>query len=191
MAYVDNYLNAHGQGCTILRTPVVDSKVFMKRATRSVTNLGARDSFWEGLILAEANLESGEIFQVGTEKYLVLSVSFESVSGELSWFAAKINTTLTHKRQTQSLDESNNIVTTWETINGNLDGFGQIITYKLRQADPGLLDTSQYIFYVPKSAGVLTMDRLILEGENYQVNSVDDIMLAGVMRIQAGADTRV
>ncbi len=190
MSYAARYLQAHGQQCAILRTPTVQSYVSLKQSSRGTTNPGAREAYREGLILAASALVSGEVFQVGDNKYLTLSTGTDPATGELTVFAAKTNATLTHQRYVETVDEYGNIIQTWTTLNADVAGFGQIVTAELRQADPGLLDSARYLFYVAKSLGVQVMDRVVYNGANYQVESLDDIGLPGVVRLQLGVDAR-
>lgn len=192
MTYAGKFLNAHGQTITIQRNPTVTTKASLKRSTKAVRDPGIRDSSWEGLALADSALTGGEIFSVGTDKYLVQSANLDVASGAIAFFAVKVNSTLTPLRREEELDKENNLVITWKwtTQGTTIDAFGQVVTYALRQYDPGLLESSRYIFYLPSSYGVQVLDRLVLDGENFMVNAIDPLMLEGVVRVQAGTDTR-
>lgn len=190
MSYAEKYLKAHGQDCTIKRIPVVSSKVSIKRSTKSSRDLGSREAYWEGLILADSLLQSGEVLTIRSENYLVQSTNYDHASGEYSLFAAKSNATLIHKRETETLDENNNPVKVWSPINPEVVAYGEIVTSQLRQFDPGLLEQTRYIFQVPKSIGVLELDRIDYNGDNYQVASIDDVALKGIDRIQLAVDLR-
>jgi hypothetical protein len=190
MSYAEKYLKAHGQTCSISRTPPATSKVSIKRSTRASRDLGIREAYWEGLILADALLQSGEVLTIGADKYLVQSVNMDYASTEHAFFAAKCNAALQHKREEETLDENNNPVKDWVTKNTDVYAYGEIVTYQLRQFDPGLLEQTRYIFQVPKSMGVLELDRIVYNGDNYQVVSIDDIGMRGVDRVQLGVDLR-
>lgn len=192
MTYAEKFLNSHGQTASIQRTPTVTTQMSLKRSTKAVRDPGIRDSSWEGLALADSALTSGEIFSVGTDKYLVQSANLDVASGAIAFFAAKVNSTLTPLRRTEELDDEYNLVVTWKwtPASTTIDAFGQVVTYALRQYDPGLLESSRYIFYLPSSYGVQVLDRLVLDGENFMVNAIDPLMLEGVVRVQAGTDTR-
>ncbi len=190
VSYVTKYLQTHGQTCSILRDPAVQSYVSLKRASSSATNPGTREAYWEGLILAASSLASGEVFQIGDDKYLTLSARTDPATGELAVFAAKTNAVLTHQRYAETVDEYGNIIQEWQTINTDVPAFGQIVTAELRQRDPGLLDNARYVFQVAKSLGVQVMDRIVYSNENYQVESLDDVALSGVVRLQLGVDIR-
>jgi hypothetical protein len=195
-SYAQKHLYAHGLNCIIERDPFIVTKVFMKRATKSTNNLGNREALWEGIIPADRCLKSGELLTIGNDKYLVQSVNFDLASREDIFFAAKCNAILQHKRYTEELDENNNLVKEWKTINADVASFGAIVTYELRQFDPGLLSSTRYVFQVPKSLDVLELDRMVFNDTNdqndtnYQVDSIDDVALEGVVRIQLSVDTR-
>ncbi len=189
--YASSYLRAHGQGCTIQREPEnVETKVSLQRATKAVRIYGAREAHWQGLILSEANLISGEVFDANEMTFLTQSVEKDPASGEHAWFAVLVNSYLVHKRENDTYDDAWNPITCWETINGEVPAFGEIINYQLRQQDPGLLEGTQYIFQVSKDIGFQQMDRIVYDGSNYKVESIDDIAMDGIVRLQASHDTR-
>ena len=194
MSYASKFLNAKGQSCTINRTTSASSKVSIKRSTKAARDLGIREGYWEGLILADAALQSGEVLSItddrGTEKYLVQSVNTDYASTEHAFFAAKCNAVLKHKRYTQTVDEGGNLVEGWQVLNAAVDAYGEIVTYRLRQEDPGLLDSTKYVFQVPKSIAAELLDRIVRDGKNYEVVSVDDIGMSGVARLQVAVDVR-
>jgi len=190
MSYAEKFLKAYGNTCSIARTPIVTSKVSMKRSSKSTSNIGIRDAAWEGLILADAGLASGEIFSVSANEYLVQSVDRDPESGEDIFFCVKTNADLMHKRFIETTDENNNVVQEWQVQVSSVPSFGQIVTANLRQEDPGLLDATKYLFQVPKSISSVALDRMFYDGSNYQVESVDNTGLRGISRIQLSSDLR-
>lgn len=193
MGYATRYLNAVGQDCTILRDPIVVSKISMKRSTSAIRDFGAREAHWEGLILSSANLVSGDVFVVDGIKYLVQSVVNDPASGETVWYAVKTNALLVHKRLVEEADADYNLIGTWQTINAEVPAFGEIVTAELRQKDPGLLETTRYYFQVPIYSGdkkIIKMDRIVFNDTNYRVDAVNDIGMVGVARIQLSPDVR-
>lgn len=190
MSYAEKFLVSRGQHCIIDRDDPVNTKVSIKRSTRASRDLGIREGYWEGLVLSDSNLQSGELITIRDNKYLVQSVNFDPASNESAFFAAKCNAVIQHKRYVEDVDGNNNIIKEWPTINADVPCYGEIVTYRLRQEDPGLLDSTKYTFQVPKSLGVTLLDRFVFEGKNYQVASIDDIGMAGVARCQVSDDTR-
>ncbi|OPX46400.1 hypothetical protein CLHUN_02160 [Ruminiclostridium hungatei] len=193
MSYAGNFLKSRGQTCTILRDIPVNSKVSIKRSTRSSRDLGSREAYWEGLILADAALQSGEVLDILGNKYLVQSANADPASGETAFFSAKCNAVIQHMRFVEDTDENNNVIQEWQTLHADVSCYGEIITYRLRQEDPGLLDSTKYTFQVPKSLGVVLLDRFVYgEGKDnkYKVSSIDEIGMSGVSRIQLESDTR-
>lgn len=190
MSYAGSNLRARGQSCIILRDPAINTKVSIKRSTKSSRDLGSRESYWEGLILADAALLSGEILELSGNKYLVQSTNPDPSSGEAALFIAKCNAVIQHKRYVEDVDDNGNLIQEWQTLHADVPCYGEIITYRLRQEDPGLLDSTKYTFQVPKVLGVVLLDRFVYNEKKYQVSSIDDIGLPGVSRIQCEDDTR-
>lgn len=190
MSYAQKFLKARGQNCTILRTTPINSKVSIKRSTRSSRDLGVREGYWEGIILADAALQSGEILDISGSKYLVQSTNPDPASSETALFIAKCNAVIQHKRYVEDVDDNGNLIQDWQTLHPDTPCYGEIITYRLRQEDPGLLDSTKYTFQAPKALGVILLDRFVYDEKKYQVSSIDDIGLPGVARIQCEDDTR-
>jgi len=189
MTYAGSFLQAQGTDISILRSPPVASKVSMKRSTNSTTYLGAREGYYSGLILLDSDLKSGEVFCIDNDKYLVQTASKSFGDGEIEFMAAKTNAVLTLKRYDEDVDENGNIVQGWITINSLIYSFGEIVTYQTRQTDPGILEGTRYIFQVSKSNGIILRDRIVYNGKNYDVISIDDV-LDGICRLQLGIDSR-
>lgn len=193
MSYAGKFMKAHGQDCTINRTPTATSKVSIKRSTRASRDLGVREGYWEGLILADALLQSGEVLTIGADKYLVQSVNTDYASTEHAFFSAKCNAVLQHKRETETVDENNNPVKAWLDVNQdapNINAYVEVVTYSMRQFDPGLLEQTRYLVQVPKSIGAKLLDRIALEDGNCEVVSINNAGLQGVSILQLGVDLR-
>ena len=98
-----------------------------------------------------------------------------------------------HKRFVDDVDDDFNPIQEWKDVDPNrinIPSYGEVVTSRLRQEEPGLLEGTIYIFQVPKSLGVIELDRIEYGGKNYQVASVDDIGLDGVSRVQLSKDLR-
>lgn len=182
-------LQTRGETATILRTPAIETRLSMERITRSRDPV-ARDHLWHGYVLTASNLISGEIFQNGADYFLVQSTNTDHPSGELLYYAVKCNAAVTHQRYTETVDENGNLVQSWTTLNASVRAFADIITARLRVEDPGLLDSAKYVFQVQKSLGIQEMDRIVYGGSNFQVESVDDVAMIGVVRLQLAVDVR-
>lgn len=191
MSYHSKFLKAKGQDCTINRSVPVPSKASVKRSTKSSSNPGAREAYWEGTILSDSNLQSGEVITIGNNKYLVQSANHDPASEEIAFFAAKSNATVQHERLENTVDDYGNLVQGWETKNENVPAFVQAVTAALRQFDPGLLEQTRYTIQVSKSLGVLMRDRFVFEDDNnYEVVSIDSVGMAGLLKLQLAVDTR-
>lgn len=187
--YGAKFITAWGEPATIERDTPVSVKISIKRSTRAARDLGIREGYWEGLILAKHNLLSGEYLTVRDGKHLVQSTNIDPESKETAMFLAKCNSEIQHQQYTETLDEYNQIVEGWTTIS-TVPSYCEIITYRLRQIEQGLLDSTKYTFQVPKTLGVELLDRIIHNGENLRVDSVDDVGMSGVWRLQVSDDVR-
>lgn len=190
MSYAEKFLKSRGQDCIINRPIPVPSKVSIKRSTKASRDLGIREGYWEGLILYSSDLQSGEIITIRDSKYLVQSTNYDPASMECAFFSAKCNAIIQHKRYAEDIDDNNNIVQEWKTLNSDVACYGEVVTSRLRQEEPGLLENTIYIFQVPKSLGVIMLDRFVYDGKNYEVASIDSIGLTGVSRVQLSKDNR-
>lgn len=193
MSYAEKFLKARGQNAVIERTPPLNTRVSIKRSTKASRDLGIREGYWEGLVLYESTLLSGEIISICDEKYLVQSVNYDHASLECAFFSAKCNAVVQHKRLLKDVDEHWNPVTKWRLVDEGkpfIHCYGEIVTYRLRQEDPGLLEQTRYILQISKSVDIKELDRIVLEGENYQIESIDPLALSGVVRVQLGIDVR-
>lgn len=185
MSYVGKFLMAAGRPCTILRATPVNSYASLRRASRSTVR---GEAYWEGLILADTNLTSGDILQIGSDKFLI-HYTYAS-SGELAWFGAKANAAVSVYRYAEFADENGNLIQNWQLAAENVPAYGEVVTAALRAQDPGLLPNTRLLLQVPKSVGVQVMDRIVLDGKNYQLDSLDDVMLQGIARLQLSEDLR-
>jgi len=190
-SYAAKYIQGYGQSCSVTsRTPNVTTYISLKRSSKSTSDPGARDALWEGLALLSSSLISGEIVTIDGTRYLVQSTNKDLLSGELAVFLAKSNVTLTHKRISETADANFNITNTWTTKNSNVYGYGSTVNREMSQQDPGVLPETVYHFQVPSSINALIKDRMVFDGNNYEVVSIDDIGLSGVVRLQLGVDNR-
>lgn len=197
MSYTGKFIASRGQDCIIHRSPTVETRVSKKRSTKASRDLGIREGYWEGLALSKVNLLSGEIITIheGIKqvKYLVQSTNYDPQSMETAFFAAKCNITFRHLRYVDDVDENFNPIQGWDDVDENniyIDSYGEVITSRMRQSDPGLLEGTIYVIQVPKSLNALKMDRVRFNDENYQIVSIDDIGMSGISRLQLAKDFR-
>jgi len=193
MSYASKFIKSKGQDCIIDRTVPIQSKVSIKRSTKASRDLGVREAYWEGLIPIDVDLESGEIITIRNVNYLIQSTNYDHASTETAFFSAKCNAVIKHKRFVDDVDVNYNPIQEWEDVDSTrveIPCYGEIVTSRLRQEEPGLLEGTIYIFQVPKDLGVLELDRIEYNGKNYQVASIDDIGLDGVSRVQLAKDLR-
>ena len=193
MDYAEKFLKSRCQDCIIDRPIRLETKVSIKRSNKSNMNLGIREAFWEGIVLYDANLESGEIISIRDIEYLIQTVDYDPSSFECAFFSAKCNATLQHKRLVKDVDKNFNPIEQWKDVNPDkidVPSYGEIVTYRMMQEDPGLEEGTKYTFQISKSLGVRRLDRIRFENNNYQVISIDDIGMNGVVRCQVSEDFR-
>jgi hypothetical protein len=190
MSYTESFIRAHGDECVIKRTPEVASYVSIKPATQSYSD--NRDLYREGLVLATSELKPGEVMEVDSEILLIRSVYPDKQSGQLSFLASKANATLTQSRFEETTDEWGNVTQEWKTITDSVYSTAQIVSAALRQQDPGLLPTTKWVFLVPSTLPLQELDRLQFkpDGDKCRVDSIDDIRLPGLLRVQCSDDRR-
>jgi len=189
MTYANKFIKSKGQDCTIERSVPLNTKVSIKRSTNGTRDLGAREALWQGLIPIEDNLLSGEYLTIEGKKYLVQTVSYDHASKESAFYCAKCNAIIEHKRYVDDVDENFNPIQEWKTLNSDVGSYMEVVTYRLRQVDPGLLDSTKYTFDVSKDLGVELLDRFVFNGENLKIDSIAPV-LDGVSRLQASPDVR-
>ena len=74
-------------------------------------------------------------------------------------------------------------------MNSDIGSYMEVVTYRLRQVDPGLLDSTKYTFDVSNALGVELLDRFVFNGENLKIDSIAPV-LENVVRVQASSDVR-
>lgn len=186
MKYMHRYLKKHGQDCTIHRDPEVKTKVSMALATQSISD--NREKFREGVILDE--IQGGETFEVEGEHFVARSVARDYQGKTWSFLASKVNTSLTIKRYQEYLDSDFNPVKEWVPVATDIKADGQVVTATLRQQDPGLLPDTKWIFLMSNKVDLQLLDRLEFGDTKCQVDSIDDIRLPGILRVQCSDDLR-
>lgn len=194
MSYAKKFVKSRGESAIIERIPLVNTKVSIKRSTRSSRDLAVREAYWEGLLPIENNLQSGEYITIRGDKCLVQSTNFDKESLEMAFFVTKCNCTVHHQREVETgVDEWNQVIREWRDVDPaftDIPSFCSIVTYRMRQEDPGLLDSTKYVFQLPKRLGVEQLDRIIYNNEKLRVDSIDDVGLSGVVSVQVTSDLR-
>lgn len=181
MSYAGAFLRSQGTEIAILRNPQVATKVSIKPDSKGI---------YSGLALSESNLKAGEIFSIDGEKYLVQSSNKDLSSGELEIATVKTNVVVSHQRYIEDADDNGNIIQEWHTLNSAIDCHCIVITAALKQFEPGILEGTKYIIHIPAITGVILLDRIILDGQGYRVDSIDNVAAKGITKIQLGSDTR-
>ena len=193
--YAERFIKSKGENAVIERTPPIYTKVSIKRSTRSARDLGVRDAYWEGILPIENNLQSGEYITIRENKHLVQSVNFDKECLEMAFFATKCNCIINHQREIETgVDEWNQVTKEWKNVNADfvdIPSYCEIVTYRMRQEDPGLLSSTKYLFQLPKSLNIKELDRICYNDEKLRVDSINDTGLDGLVIVQVTDDVRV
>jgi len=190
MDYTDRFIRRNGEACTIIsRTPTLVSKCIVAPVTKSGWRISDRKDYWDGMVPVSAGLTSGEVIAVSDKEILVMSTSTES--GVTKFMGTRTNANLNWQRQTASVDENYNVIMVWTSISADVPAFGQLVTARLCQEDPGLLPNTKYLFYIPASYSMAQMDRVVFGTVSCQVDSLDSIIMDGILRLQCSEDTRL
>lgn len=189
MSYTGQFITAYGDACIIRGTTPVSTYVCLSQSTRALNDLGIREAAYEGLILSDSGLESGDVFDIDTVAYLTLSTSYRRMMDELAILAIRSNATINQKRETGST-VNNNVVYNFNTLNRTVPCFLQALTYEMRASNPGYLVETKFLCFLPKNIGVQVMDRITYGYVNYRVVSVDALSVTGISRLQMDNDMR-
>ncbi len=110
--------------------------------------------------------------------------------------------------RTETADEFGVVTVTWTPKATSKPACGEIVTSALRQTEPGLLNTTVRLYYLPSSVEVALLSRLVHEmtqgeavgmgaiydpvylGARFKVDSIDGLILPGIKRIQCSTDER-
>lgn len=194
MSYAEKFIKSKGQDCIIERPVPIHTKVSIKRSTSGTRDVGIRAAYWQGLIPVKYNLLSGEYLSIKGKKYLVQTADLDHASKECAFYCAKCNCIINHQREIESgVDEWNQIIVEWQNVNSdlvNIPSYCEIVTYRMRQEDVGLLDNTKYTFQLPKTMDVQLLDRIVYNDEKLRVESINDTGLEGVLIIQVTDDVR-
>lgn len=190
MKYTDRFIRRKGDACTITsRTPAVASTCIVAPATKGGWRIADRHDYWDGMIPVSAGLGAGEVISVSDKEILVMTTAANS--GVTFFMGTRTNADLDWQHPTPSTDVNYNVITTWPTVSASVPTFGQLVTAQLRQEDPGLLQTTKYLFLIPSTYKIPVMDRVIFNSVSCQVDALDDIILDGILRLQCSVDTRI
>ncbi len=193
------YLERHGSACTINRTPPVNAVVSMKQSNRFGDE-------WEGWI--NPAVVPGDVFTLGSDKYLIYFARVDPTIGVSTFTAFRCNATIDSLNFSTVTDEFGVVTIVIAPKTLNVDCYGQIVTAKLVQTDPGLLATTVRTYLLPASTALQATGRLIHRctaqeaadmglpydpvylGARYRVDIIDPTLQPGIKKIQVSIDNR-
>lgn len=195
--FAQSYLDRHGRRIT---HESGQGKVSLKHSTRG-TNFGLRGAAFEGWI--NIKVPVGFVFHMDDETFLVISC--EPDMGAYAITVLKVNSTLDSLVESWGDDGQGGFTVIWEPKDMDIPAYGQVVTAALRQTDPGILSTTTRMYHLNAEVSVLgriihhyTEEETVNMGGIYderggmrlRIDSVDDIMLPGIKRIQCSMDER-
>lgn len=166
-----------------------DEYVLFTRIGRGTKRFLVNNVFW-GLLDSDTEFNTGDIvINSKNEKlYLVaLAKNLQGVKGEFY----KVNATIDIKRISQEYDEYDNpISSSATTVYKDYECVYEYVSTKMHLYDYGLLDSTVMRFLLSKDVDIQMLDRIVLNGKNYQVNNIDDFSFSPFRYCQCSEDTR-
>lgn len=178
--------------CTINGT---SEKVVLSRETKATTVMG-KEYVYNALFAPSSIIALGDIVEADAS-YMVLTMR-EMVERDKYCSLLKTNAAIEVQRYGQAFDVNDNPVgapdfMTWQE---NISCFVQFVTADLRQQEAGLLPTTKYLVILQTSVevrrpqGLASPDRLIIDGQPYQVDVVDRLKYPNLLNVQVSEDMR-
>lgn len=184
-----NHIKDFGQACTINGTT---PSFCILRNIGTRTDLKYVESFREGLILADSNFASGDILEVGSDKFIGITAKIDQATGQIHCQVVKTNTSLTIQRYEKTYDDYGNVTgEAWNDIVTDVPAYAGTEFQRLQLEDPGLVQNKIMQVIIQGSNDVQSLDRLIFAGENWQVDNIDVLTSPGNKVLDVSKDTRV
>ncbi|WP_237163299.1 hypothetical protein [Paenibacillus sp. BIHB 4019] len=175
----------------------MEENVILSRETKATTVMG-KEYVYNGLFAPTSVVQLGDIVQTDAS-FLVLTMR-PTVDRDKYCSLLKSNTIIEVQRQTQAYDDNYNPIGSQQfvTVVSDVICFAQFVTADMRQSDPGLLPTTEYVLVLQTSVDVKRAqdnnpkapDRIILDGRAFKVDAVDGIKYPNLLHVQLSEDTR-
>lgn len=161
------------------------------RQGRSITSNFKGNFVYTVLLQENTRLENGDLFEVkldgGWTKLLVVSVrrSEESVQAVVY----RCNGIAEILRPVEEYDDNDNLKGTRLELIARVPVNHMIINDYMRMIDPGLLPSVTKEFRMQK-CDVRLLDRLVVDGDKFVVDAVDNTKFDGLLAVQTSVDNR-
>ncbi|OMF37438.1 hypothetical protein BK133_05120 [Paenibacillus sp. FSL H8-0548] len=169
--------------------------VVLSRETKATTVMG-KEYVYNGLFAPTSIVKLGDLVETDAT-FMVLTMR-QTVERDKYCSLLKSNAIIEVQRYDQEFDSNDNPVGAPDFITAQ-EGvvcFVQYVTADLRQQDQGLLPTTKYLVILQTSVdvkrpqGLPSPDRIIIDGQPYQVDVVDSLKYPSLLNVQVSEDTR-
>ena len=141
------------------------------------------------LLFLDSNLRCGDIFTRGNgTKYFV--VSRQQSDGAVDCQAMMVNSYIKIQRLEKLYEDYDFVGLKANTISENTPCYFKDVSASMRYYDAGLLKDTTKIILVKATVDIKELDRVILNGNSYQVDNIDTGKYLNMNYIQLSEDTR-
>ena len=188
-----NYFNRFKQPIKVLNKPDLNEKAVLTRTGKSASSNFKSNFVYTCLLQENTRLENGDIIRAKTKlsreyhNYLIVSVRRADESVQAT--AYQCNGDAEIWRPTEVWDSNDDLVGSELTKVAEVPTNHVTVNSNMRLLDAGLLPSTTKEFRMPK-CDIRLMDRIVLEGRNYCVDSVDTTKFDGLLAVQTSNDNR-
>lgn len=167
----------------------IADKVILSRDTKSAS-ITSKEYMFIGRFSPTSSVNTGSMV-IAADSFLVESLR---ITPDADKYCSMVKTNVTIDVWRYSQPESGDPDFFLGT--SNVKGYVQFVRGDLRKQIPGLLATTEYILIVQNSVDVKNPvdlykpDRIAMNGKNYQVDVVDDVMIPNLHYVQLSEDNR-
>ena len=168
-----------------------DESIVMTRQGRSSVSNFKSNFVYTALLQEDTRLENGDLFEVlmngKPQFFLAVSVRRADMSTQATIY--QCNGFALIYRPTEIHDANDNVTSTKWTRVGCAHVNHMIINDFMRVLDAGLLPSTTKEFRMQK-CDIKLLDRIILDGDKYVVDAIDNTKFDGLLAVQTSIDNR-
>ena len=165
-----------------------DEYVLFTRIGRGTKRFTVNNIFW-GMLKYDSGFDVGDIIDdhKGNKYFLVAKVnSYRADKAELY----KTNCTVKIVRLVDEYEGNDIVGQTEQVIADNQIATYEQVSARMKMYDLGLLKSTTVRVLIPKVADIKVLDRLILNGEKYQIDDVNKASFQNFYYLQLSVDNR-
>ena len=157
--------------------------------TDRLEDLSFRDKTEKGLLLRRGKTERATVTRnMNGERLLIIAKQF---SADCTQFQGKrVNAEVTVSRIVDVFQNHKKVGTKAEVVATGVPVFYQDISANMKMYDAGLLPKTVKKIIMQDDTPVDILDRIVLNGRNYQVDNVDSAKYVNLFEVQVSEDTR-